>query len=113
MTDYIIRAYLPFDNQKLLSYYKSLEMMKIAINSNTGSEYNIKEEYNPHSDRLYHEIFRYVQEKISLPPKSLLMLPLDEKINIANRIAACTYVPNRQIAKFLHIPVKKSGPSTR
>ena len=113
LTDYIIKTYLPFDDQQLLSYYKSLEMMKIAIKSNTGSEYSIREEYNPHSDRLYHEIFRYVQEKISLPPKSLLMLPLDEKINIVNRIAAYTHVPNRQIAKFLHIPVKKGSPSTR
>lgn len=107
LTDFIIVSYLPFDNPKLLSYFKSLEMMQLAIRSNTGSEYSIREEYSPHSDVLYNDIFQFVQEVKGVSPKSLLTLPLEEKIHLANEIGIHTHVPNRQIAKFLHIPMKK------
>lgn len=107
LTDFIIVTYLPFDNTRLLSYFKSLEMMKLAIISNTGSEYSIREEFNPYSDLLYNEIFQFVREGMGVSSKSLLTLPLDEKICLANKIAVHTHVPYRQIAKFLHIPLKK------
>lgn len=113
LTDYIIKTYLPFDNKQLLSYYKSFEMMKIAIESNTGSEYNIREEYHPHSDLLYEDISGFVRTEMSASPKSLLMLPLDDKIAIANRVAARTGVPHRQITKFFHIPTEKVRRLTR
>jgi hypothetical protein len=107
LTDYIIVSYLPFDNRKLLSYYKSRDMMHIAINSNTGSEYNIREEYSPDSDLLYEHLFRFVKENLNQSPKSVLMLPVKEKIKLANCMTAQTCVSQRMIAKFLHIQLTK------
>lgn len=107
LTDHIIKTYLPFDNKKLLSYYKSYDMMKIAISSNTGSEYSIREEYNPYSDTVYSEIDSFVRNVLKISPKSLLQLPLDEKLGFAQKIAANTTASYRQIAKYLHVSIQK------
>ena len=106
LTDYIIRVYSPFDWEKLVSYYKSQDMMMLAIRSTTGAEYDIKEEYNRFSDINYQDIERYVIEKLSLNPKSLLILSVDEKIELAKQIEVNTTATMRQIAKYLHLPLK-------
>ena len=109
LTDYIIQTYSPFDKEKLVSYYKSLDFMSVAISSTTGSEYDIKEEYHRSSDVLYSGIEQYIREKLSVSPKNLLALPVDEKIEKARQIAANTNATDRQIAKYLHLPFKKGG----
>ena len=109
LTDYIIQTYNPFDKEKLVSCYKSLDFMKVAVLSTTGSEYDIKEEYNRFSDTLYAGIERYIREELLMSPKYLIALSINEKIEKANKIAANTNATNRQIAKYLHLPLKKSG----
>ena len=109
LTDYIIKTYSPFDKEKLVSYYKSQDLMNVAIRSTTGSEYDIKEEFHRMSDSIYEEIERYIIEKQSRDPKYLLALPLDEKMEIARLIAANTRATSRQIAKYLHLPLKPGG----
>lgn len=109
LTDFIIRTYSPFDREKLLSYYKSYDMMLLAIRSTTGAEYDIKEEYSRFSDMHYSEIECYLKEKRLLNPKSLLVLSVDEKIQLAKSIEVNTGATIRQIAKYLHLPLKTSG----
>ena len=107
LTDYIVQTYFPFDKQKLLSYYKSLEMMNLSIVSTTGAEYDIKEDSERFSDKLYIDMERYMIDELSLYPKSVLAFPTDKKIEIANRIAAKTMARNRQIAKYLHLVLER------
>ena len=83
--------------------------MNVAIRSTTGSEYDIKEEFHRMSDSIYEEIERYIIEKQSRDPKSLLALPPDEKTEIARLIAANTRATSKQIAKYLHLPLKPGG----
>ena len=109
LTDYIIQTYNPFNKTKLVSYYKSLDLMNLAIRSTTGSEYDIKEDFHKSSDSLYSEIERCIYELLHKCPKSLLALPVDEKIEIARQIAANTRATNRQIAKYLHLPLQSGG----
>lgn len=106
LTDFIIQTYNPFDKEKLLSYYKSYEMMLLAVNSTTGAEYDIKEEFNRFSDIHYIEIESYVKDGLSLNPKSLLTLSVEEKVKLANKIGANTRASTRQIAKYLHLPLE-------
>ena len=84
-------------------------MMLLSIRSTTGAEYDIKEEYSRFSDMHYSEIECYLKEKRLLNPKSLLMLSVDEKIQLAKSIEVNTGATIRQIAKYLHIPLKISG----
>ena len=109
LTDYVIQKYNPFDKTELISYYKSLEMMNLAIRSVTGSEYSIKEDYNQYSDTLYDDIERYVVEDLKLIPTSLLILPIEEKVEIAHKMKFNTMASTLQIAKYLHIPMDRRG----
>ena len=104
LTDYVIRIYSPFDKEKLVSYYKSQEMMNLAIRSTMGSEYDIKEEYHHSSDMHYSDIEYYITEKLSFVPKSLLSLSVRQKSALARQISANTMATDRQIAKYLHLP---------
>lgn len=103
LTDFIISTYSPFDKEKLLSYYKSYEMMLLAVNSTTGAEYDIKEDFNRFSDIHYLEIEHYLKDRLCIEPKSLLTLPEGEKVEIASKIGANTKASARQIAKYLHL----------
>ena len=103
LTDFIIQAYNPFDKEKLMSYYKSYDMMLLAVRSITGAEYDIREEFNKLSDRLYLETENYIKDKLSLDPKSLLVLSADEKVELAKKIGTNTKASPKQIAKYLHL----------
>lgn len=47
--DHVIKIYLPFDYEELISYYGSYDNMITAMNSNTGSEHDIgKHETDSH-----------------------------------------------------------------
>ena len=103
LVDYIITLYNPVDYEALLKYYESYDSMVIAINSNTGSEYDIREEYNPYSDNIYDQMSALVKQKINMDAKELLSLTVDEKIKIASIVKRNLNVTNRQICKFLHL----------
>lgn len=116
LIDFIIRTYSVFDWEKLLSYYKSQDMMLLAIRSTTGSEYDIKEEYSRFSDTHYFDIERYIKDGLSLTPKSLLTMSVEEKQGLAKLIESNTGAAMRQIAKYLHLPLNsgcKSGGDSR
>jgi len=103
LVDYILTLYNPVDYEALLKYYESYDSMVIAINSNTGSEYDIREEYNPYSDNIYDQMSDLVKQKINMEAKELLSLTIDEKMKIASLIKQRLNVTNRQLCKFLHL----------
>lgn len=103
LVDYILTLYNPVDYEALLKYYESYDSMVIAINSNTGSEYDIREEYNPYSDNIYDQMSALVKQKINMEAKELLSLTIDEKMKIASLIKQRLNVTNRQLCKFLHL----------
>jgi REP element-mobilizing transposase RayT len=108
--DQVIKMYLPFDFNKLISYYGSYETMLSAMRSNTGSDHDIKE----NNDRMPHSIFR---DMISFLNKTiprneiikLTTLPEDTKERISRRLKAIFNATDWQIAKFLHINQNKKG----
>ena len=104
LIDYIITKYSVIDYSAAISYYGSYEKMLMAIHSNTGSEYDIKETFIGKRDDVYAKMttmlmstcrFRDIHEIISLNA--------DEKIKIFNYLNGKTEATPRQIAKYLHI----------
>lgn len=109
LLDYIISRYLPIDKDTLLSFYKGCDEMVMAINSNTGSEYDIKEEYNNDSDRIYTQMLNLVEKSsFAEKPHSVIMAEERKKWQIAAILKQRTGAKDYQVARVLHIGCPKS-----
>lgn len=103
LIDYIISSYLPIDKEALLSYYKGYEEMLLAINSNTGSEYDISEEYNNDSDCIYTQMLNLIEKSsYADKPHSVILADNDKKRQIAAVLRQRTGAKDYQIARVLH-----------
>ena len=104
LTDYIVVSYNCVDYQELSSYYEDFETLLIAVHSNTGSEYQIKEEITQGSDTVFIKMASVVK-KMTLYKnmQDVLTLPDLEKRRIAWILSAETGATPRQISKFLQI----------
>ena len=109
---HIVREYFPFDREALLSYYDSYEDMIHAMRSTSGSEYDIKEKYSPESGAVYDDMIRVLRENLgqntqTVQVRKVTMLPIDEKVVIAQMLKRHTTATPRQLEKFLNMEVRK------
>ena len=106
LTDVIISEYCPFDFKRLSGFFDSYASMLVAINANTGSEYEVKEKYYLHSDREYHGIIKYMRElNKNGHVRDVIMLPVDKKVELYRSLRFHTDANPLQIKKFLHLPL--------
>lgn len=108
LTEYIIEQYFPFASNEVLSYYRSYGDMITAINSNTGSEYEIRENHYGKTDVPYRKIIACVKEMGIKDVRSVLTMSTNMKIELAERLKEKTSASYTQIRKFLQIPIKNS-----
>ncbi|MBR4774768.1 MAG: hypothetical protein IK008_01555 [Bacteroidales bacterium] len=105
LTDYIISRYLPIDKAALLSFYKDYPSMVLAINSNTGSEYDLKEEYKIDSDQIYVEMLEIIgQSGFAAKPHAVLSASDEKKEMLADLLRHTSPAKDYQIARLLHLP---------
>ena len=104
LLDYIISLYLPVDREKLLEYYKSYEDMVIAINANTGSEYDIDEFFDPESHQDFVKMLEITRNSsFAADPRSIILAPLSQKWQIAETLMRMTGSSLNHVKRFLHI----------
>lgn len=103
LIDYVIKMYFPFDIKEVTKFYRSYEDMLIAINSNTGSEYDIQEQYYGKSDVAYREMMTYLKKNGIEDIGSVIMMCEDDKKRLAALLKSKTSATYVQIRKFLHI----------
>ena len=104
LLDYIISRYLPLDRAELLGFYKGYDEMVLAINSNTGSEYDIKEEYTQEGDLAYQEMLDLiVHSSYAKKPHTVIAASREKKIQIASVLLSRTQAKKYQIARLLHL----------
>ena len=104
LLDYIISLYLPLDRDKLLEYYKSYEDMIIAINANTGSEYDIDEFFDPESHQDFARMLEITRNSsFAADPRSIILAPLAQKRQIAETLMRMTGGSLNHAKRFLHI----------
>lgn len=104
LLDYIISLYLPVDREKLLDYYKSYDDMVIAINANTGSEYDIDEFFDPESHQDFVRMLDITrQSSFSSDPRSIILAPLAQKKQIAETLMRMTGGSRNHVKRFLHL----------
>ena len=106
LTDYIIVQYNCVDYQDLASYYDDFETLLIAVHSNTGSEYQIKEEITPGSDSIFQKMSATIKKMTPYKDMKEVLAQSDvDKHRIAWILSAETGATPRQISKFLQLPL--------
>lgn len=106
LVDHIISIYNPFDYDEIIKCYGSYEDMLIAINSNTGSEYDIKEDRYRFSDIEYIRMGKILHDMGGLEDlRKVTGLEIDEKMRLFEMLRKHLTCGNLPIAKFLHIEV--------
>ena len=103
LTDHIINLYFPFDIENTCGYFRSYDDMVLAVNSNTGSEYEISEMYYCKTDVPYREIIQCLKESGISEIKSLIVAPDDVKRRYMSILKSGTSASLVQIRKFLHM----------
>ena len=105
MTDFILSTYCDVDFGEAVRYYGNLETMIIAIDSNTGSEYDMKEEWVGYTDTVYETMGHLLRQKTGLTDmKAILKLPEEERRKLYRHLLRRTDFINRQIEKYLQLP---------
>ena len=104
LTNYIIERYLPLDIDRTRRYYRSYEDMVIAINSNTGSEYELTEQHYCKSDLPYRDILSCLKSHGIKNIHDVLAAKEDTKRRLYGLLKSKTSASGAQIRKFLHIP---------
>lgn len=109
LTDFIISTYNVIDYNAALKYFNSYEDLLLAVHSTTGSEHDIKESFVGKTDKDYSAMVRIILRE--LQPKDIhdiLALPQEEKYELFLLLRRLTYAKTEQIAKFLHLAVKRN-----
>ena len=102
LADYIIRTYNPIDQEELVQYYGSYDNMLVALNSNTGAEFDVREKYTPHSDEYYERLGNYIRQNTSIDYlRMVILLPDYVKLELCGRMMSLA--PKSLIYKFLHM----------
>lgn len=105
LRDYIIGLYRFIRHDKAYSFYGSYETMVLAANSNTGSEYEIEEEFYKGSDAVYADMTSELMKTglVDFPAK-VANLSIEVKRRLLWDLRLKTTATDSQIARFLHLP---------
>ena len=104
LLDFIISLYLPIDRNALLGFYKSYEDMVIAINSNTGSEYDIDEKFDPESHQDFAQMLEILRRSsFADDPRSIILAPKAKRQQIADTLLHLTNGSRNHVKRFLHL----------
>lgn len=103
LTDHIISCYNPIDYSYAVSHYGSIQNLILAVNSNTGSEYDIKEAFHHGSDVAYRELISYIRRRLNISPvRSVTTWTAEDKMSLAGHLHHHTSASISQISRFLH-----------
>lgn len=106
LIDYIIVRYNVIRYDILTTKcYDGYENMLTAINSNTGSEYDIQEQKWSRSDTEYRELYQHVHSCGYDDAGDIISLDTDTKLTLMMDMMRKTRASKLQICKYLHLTV--------
>lgn len=109
LVDHIISIYNPIHYDELIEYYGTYENMITAINSNTGSEYDIKEDRYKFSDMEYVRMSDILRQEEGISElRKITSMGVDEKMRLFEVLRHRVKCSNFPIAKFLHLNISVS-----
>ena len=105
MTDFILSTYCDVDFERAISYYGNLDKMILAIDSNTGSEHDIQEEWVGYTDTVYEKMGILLRQKTGENNlKKILMLPEKQRRDLYWYLLTQSDFIDRQVEKYLQLP---------
>ena len=110
LTDYIIKTYSVIDHKASARFFGGYDNEMLAASSNTGSEYDINEEFIGKDDRYYARFSSILKQKtIVTDIHDIFIMPEKVKRDLYVLLRLETMAPKKQIAAFLHLPVGITG----
>ena len=104
LLDFIIYLYLPIDKESLLGFYKSYDAMVLAINSNTGKEYDMNEIYDPESHQDFVRMLNLTRRSsFATDPRSIILAPDELKWKIVKTFMDRAGASLNHAKRFLHL----------
>lgn len=108
LTDFILFTYCNVDFKRAIRYYGDLDTMLLAIDSNTGSEHGLKEEWVGYTDAVYARMGALIRQKTGLKDlKAILKLPERRRRELYTYLMTQEDFIGRQVEKYLQLPCKK------
>lgn len=108
LVDLIVKEYSVVDFDSAISYYGSYEVMLTAFASNTGSEYDISEPFDPHSGQAYVKMVNYLAKDSRFRSiGDVLRLSLNMLTEYLDELVCHCGVRQSHAMKFLHIRQEK------
>lgn len=104
LVDWIIKEYSRIDYQRAISLYGSYDRMTDAFCNNTGSEYDIREEYDPTAGREYKLLANYLaKDKGYKDIGDVVHRPAEERLAYLSELVVRCNVTVKHAQRFLHI----------
>ena len=104
LADYIVKAYYPFDVERVMELYDDWQQVVDAMHSTAGSEYDLAEKWYSNSDLIYTAMSSYISEKLNVwPVRNVVQLPFDQKMLLASELKLRTGATDYEVNKFLHL----------
>ena len=108
LTDFIVSKYSVIDHDAVSNYFQTYENQLITASANTGSEYDIKENFIGRSDACYAKMTRLLIGSGKVKDiHEVYVMRTEEKWNAYNYLKARMNVPANQVKAFLHLPIKQ------
>ena len=109
LTDYIISIYNVIDYQATQAYFGGYDNMLAAMHATTGNEYDLKESFVGKSDAVYYQMTSILLRELKMADiHDILSFSSAEKYEAFQLLRRETDALSDQIAKFLHLPIKKN-----
>lgn len=108
LIDYIITTYSVIDYDSAICFFDHYEDMIGAMHYNTGSEYDINEEFTGRSDMCYSDIASWLRSNLKLNDiHDVFRLSEESRADLLFEIHKGTGADPIQIAKFLRLNIIK------
>lgn len=110
LVNLIINEYAIIDFRRTIGYYGDYDKMLTAFASNTGSEYEINEPFDPHSGQAYRKMADYLAKDNRFKSISdVINLPLGKLVEYLDELVNKCGVRQCHAMKFLHIIQNRLG----
>ena len=101
--DFVVRQYPCVDYEALIRYYGSYDDLVMAINSNTGSEYDVEEDTFAKDHRIYQKMIARLCNGTERTMKDILGSPYEVRSRLARNLQWETRASRREVAKLLRL----------